>query len=83
MNPVARISASLALTLAIWGPNTVAAWRRGPDVLGHSALRFLVIFTLVRFALRAIDALIRSYLRASWSDRQRTETIDRPGVDPV
>lgn len=68
MNPFARISSSLALTLVVWGPNAIAQWQSGPDALRHAALRFLVIFTFSRVALRAVDGLVRTYLRASGRD---------------
>ena len=73
MNPFARISASLALTLMVWGPNAIVEWQRGPDALAPAALRFLVIFTFARMALRTVDALIRSYLQASRPERVRSE----------
>lgn len=61
MSGYTRISASLALTLAIWLPTAISAIRHpGVDTAG-AALRFLVVFTLARLALRWIDRLIRVY----------------------
>jgi hypothetical protein len=69
VNPISRISASLVLTLLVWGPNAIADWQNGPDALSHSAVRFLVIFTLARVAVRWIETLITSYMRVSKRDR--------------
>jgi hypothetical protein len=56
-----RISASLALTLAIWLPTAITAIRHpGVDTAG-AGVRFLLVFTLARLALRGIDRLIRAY----------------------
>jgi hypothetical protein len=68
VNPISRISASLVLTLVVWGPNAIADWQNGPDALSHSAFRFLVIFTLARVGVRWIETLVTSYIRAAKRD---------------
>jgi hypothetical protein len=69
VNPIARISASLTLTLVVWGPNAIADWRSGPNALPHVSVRFLVIFTVARIAVRALESLVTSYIRATKSDQ--------------
>jgi hypothetical protein len=70
VNPVARISASLTLTLIVWGPNALVDWQSGPDALPHILLRFLVIFTMTRVAMRGIESLLQSYIRATRRDQR-------------
>jgi hypothetical protein len=65
VNPYARFSASVALTLAIWGPHAVSSIRNNHVDLGHSASRFLVIFLASRFAMRWISMLLWRYREAS------------------
>lgn len=62
----------MVLTLIAWGPNAIADWQNGPDALSHSTLRFLVIFTLARIAVRSVEGLVRSYMQAG-----------RPGQSPI
>ena len=52
MNPFARFSASVGLTLVAWGPNTWASLQNDRVDLGHSAGRFLLLFVLARIATR-------------------------------
>lgn len=61
MNPYARFSASIGLTLIGWGPNALASL---PDLrvdLGHSAGRFLICFLCARITMRFVDQLLRTY----------------------
>lgn len=61
MSPFTRVSASLVLTLAVWGPSAFAAVQRGGVDLGALSVRFVVIFALARLAMRWIDWLVRNY----------------------
>ena len=61
MSGYTKISASLALTLAIWFPTALAAIRHPGAGTARAGLQFLVVFTLARIALRGFDRLIRVY----------------------
>ena len=82
MNPFARFSASVGLTLVAWGPNTWASLQDDRVDLGHSAGRFLLIFVLARVAIRGFDQLLRTYgtaARNSMRDPIEATTVDSPG----
>ncbi len=82
MSGYTRISASLALTLAIWLPTAISAIRHpGVDTAG-AGLRFLLVFTLSRVALRGIDRLIRVYTEHNGTQAAKgTPPVDVDGID--
>ena len=80
MNPYARFSASVALTLAIWGPHAVSSIRNNHVDLSYSAGRFLVVFLASRFAVRWISALLMQYRESSRFD-VRTAIDAGPAFD--
>lgn len=61
MNPFAEVSLSLALTLLIWAPPVLEDLREHNIVLTTASARFLLIFWVLRFALRWIGRLTTSY----------------------
>jgi hypothetical protein len=83
MNPVARISASLTLTLVVWGPNAFADWQSGHDALPHIVVRFLVIFTLARLAVRGVESLFASYVRSMRPNQTPIDADDSFATGPA
>lgn len=66
MTPLARISISLVLTLAIWAPSAVGELLGDDQVdLGAVSLRFLVVFVAMRIGMRFIDSMLRRYRAAA------------------
>ena len=81
MSGYTRISASLALTLAIWLPTAISAIRQpGVDTAG-TGVRFLLVFTLSRLAVGGIDQLIRVYTEHNGTQAAKgTPPVDVDGV---
>lgn len=61
MSGYTRISASLILTLVVWLPMAISSVQHDRVDSVNTALRFLIVFTLARTAMRGIDRLIRVY----------------------
>lgn len=60
MNPLARFSASVALTLLLGFP-TLSAGLRGETTLAAGSGRFLVLFVFSRLAVRLCATLVERY----------------------
>lgn len=61
MTPFLRLSASLSLTLLVWGPNAIDELGTGSVNLADLALRFVVTFAFFRASVWGVGRLIDSY----------------------
>ena len=75
MSGYTRISASLILTLAVWLPTAISSVQHDRVDSVNTAIRFLIVFTLARTAMRGIDRLIRVYI-------ERNGTMAAKGTPP-
>ncbi len=69
MTPFLRLSLSLTLTLAVWGPNAVDEVASGTMQLAHLLLRFVITFAFFRVSVWGVSALLDSYRSSSAADR--------------
>ena len=72
MNPHARMSISLVLSLVLWYPSLRACLAGDVDILAGS-LRWALGFGLAWFAVGAIGALVRAYTPEPSEDDELTE----------
>jgi len=71
MTPISRITISLVLALVAWSPTLMSSWRSDSVDLQSAATRFLVLFFVMRLAMRWIDWLLHRY---------RTDTTDETAI---
>ena len=76
MSGYARFSASLVLTLLIWSPTALAALRNDTVNVEGALIRFLIVFTLTRIAMRGIDRLIRVYAEHNANVAARVAAVE-------
>lgn len=94
MTPFLRLSLSLSLTLAVWGPNAVEEFGNGAVHLTHLLFRFVVTFAFFRVSMWGVSALIDSYRLMSQElgtvvavpsaaalDRRRAPEADQTGLN--
>jgi hypothetical protein len=84
VNPFLRISASLALTLLVWGPSVLRQIAEHHTDLASSSVSFLIVFFFARAAVSVMERLVRSYEDESNQkspDRAVSEFVERSDVE--
>lgn len=65
MTPFLRLSLSLTLTMAVWGPNAIDELSNGSIDLAGLAFRFVVTFAFSRLGVWGLGYLFDSYRRSN------------------